>query len=371
MPIKLNPVLLVIILAWLICWQSVNAAVIDDLYDAKIAVDEQSEWTQNNAFSLALKQVLIKVRGNSDLLTSPKIKSALTKATRFVRSYSYNKQESQLYLVISFDPKPVESVIRSAGFSVWDKRRPDTLIWLTIKSSADADRQIATPTEYPEIYQQLAIKAEQRGISLMFPLWDLNDIQNLGVYDIWGGFSQQISNASERYAVPSILSARIYLNDIQSVDDAQESMLANTKSQALWSADWTMIEGGGLLSGQVLGDNKLIIADGLIDALADQLSLKYAIDLTQIDGADTSVQIVVNNIDTLTYYSQALSSLESMSVVNGVTLIKQQGPRATFELDLLGDVDDLTNALRLHREIRPVVDDFGQPINGLEFFWVK
>jgi hypothetical protein len=71
------------------------------------------------------------------------------------------------------------------------------------------------------------------------------------------------------------------------------------------------------------------------------------------------------------YYSQALVALESMSVVNNATLIKQQGPRATFELDLLGDVDDLSNALGLDGKIRPVVDDFGQPIVGLEFFWVK
>ncbi len=115
----------------------------------------------------------------------------------------------------------------------------------------------------------------------------------------------------------------------------------------------------------------MIIAEGLIDALADQLSLKYAIDLAQIDRADTKVQIVVNNIDSLTYYSLALRSLEGMSVINSATLIQQQGPRATFELDLLGDVGDLTNALRLDSKIRPVVDDFGQPIFGLEFFWVK
>jgi hypothetical protein len=125
------------------------------------------------------------------------------------------------------------------------------------------------------------------------------------------------------------------------------------------------------LAGQLHGEHPLMIAESLINALADQLSLKYAIDLTQIAREDTKVQIVVNNIDTLSYYSLALRSLKNMSIVNGVTLIQQQGPRATFELDLLGDIDDLTNALSLDSKIRPVVDDFGQPILGLEFFWVK
>jgi hypothetical protein len=371
MPIRINPVLLVFLLAWLVSWQNVKAAVIDDLYDAKIAVDDQSQTTQNNAFSLALKQVLIKVRGNDDLLSNQKIKSSLTKATGFVRSYSYEELESQLYLVINFDPQRVENVIRNAGFPVWDKRRPESLIWLAIKSSDDSTRQIATLSEFSEVYQQLSARAAQRGIRLMFPLWDLDDIQTLGVYDIWGGFSSQISQASERYAVPSVLSARIYLTDNQSSDVTQTRVMANEMSALHWSADWTMIEGGGLLAGQVQGDSPLMIAEDLIDALADQLSLKYAIDLAQIDRANSKVQIIVNNIDSLNYYSQALSSLENMSVVNEATLIKQQGPRATFELDLLGDVEDLTNALSLDSKIRPVVDDFGQPILGLEFFWVK
>ena len=370
MPIKISPVLLVFLLVWLVSWHSAKAAVIEDLYDAKIAVDDQSQRTQNNAFSLALRQVLIKVRGNNDLLTHPKIKSAMTKATRFVRSYSYDKQESQLYLVISFDPKRVKNIIRSSGFPVWDKRRPDSIVWLAIQPVDNAARQIATQTEYADIYQQLSERAASRGIGLVFPLWDLDDIQTLSVYDIWGGFSAQISQASERYAVPSVLSARFYPNN-QSSEVTQGSVVTNTQSEAAWAADWTMIEGGSLLAGQVQGDTPLVIADGLIDALADQLSLKYAIDLTKIDQSDTKIQIIVNNIDSLTYYSQVLKSLESMSVVNSATLIKQQGPRATFELDLLGDVEDLTNALNLGSKIRPVVNDFGQPILGLEFFWVK
>jgi hypothetical protein len=371
MPIKINPVLLILLLVWLVSWQSANAAVIHDLYDANIAVDDQSQRTQNKAFNLALKQVLVKVRGNNDLLSHPKIKSTLAKATGFVRAYRYDKQGTQLYLVINFDPQRVENVIRNAGFPVWDKRRPDSLVWLAIQLSDDSVRQIATPTEYPEIYQQLRKRAMQRGIKLSFPVWDLADVQSLGVYDIWGGFSAQISQASERYVVPSILSARIYFSDKQLSAVAQSRVITNTKPAGQWTADWTLIEGAGLLAGQVQGDNLLIVTEALIDALADQLSFKYAIDLAKIDRADTKVQIVINNVDSLTHYSQALEFLDGMSVINSATLIKLQGPRATFELDLLGDVDDLTNALGLDSKIRPVVDDFGQPILGLEFFWVK
>jgi hypothetical protein len=371
MPIKTNPLSLVLLLVWLISCRSLNAAVIDDLYDAKIAVDDQSQQTQNNAFSLALKQVFIKVRGRNDLLTNQKVKNAVAKATPFVRSYSYDKQGSQLYLVINFEPQRVENLIRGAGFPVWDKRRPNSIVWLAIKASDNATRQIVMPANFPEVYQQLTKRAKQRGITLMFPLWDLADVQSVGVFDVWGGFSAQISQASERYTASSILSARIYPNSGQLSGTTATAVKTNRQKSSQWLVDWTMIEGGGLLAGQVQGDSLLMMAEHLIDALADQLSLKYAIDLAQIDRADTRVQIVVNNIDSITYYSQALNMLENMSVVNDATLIKQQGSRATFELNLLGDVDDLSNALSLDNKIKPVVDDFGQPIAGLEFLWVK
>ena len=81
MPIKLNLLLSVVLFVWLISCQGVKAAVIDDLYDAKIAVDNQSQQTKKSAFSLAFRQVLIKVRGNNDLLTDQKIKSAIVNAT--------------------------------------------------------------------------------------------------------------------------------------------------------------------------------------------------------------------------------------------------------------------------------------------------
>lgn len=371
MSIKSAPVLLMVLLVWLLSWQGVKAAVIHDLYDAKVAVDNQSEQAQNNAFKLALEQVLFKVRGKEDLLADAKVKRALTKATRFVRSYSYDKEDSQLYLAVSFDPQRVEEVVRSAGFPVWGIRRPDSLIWLTIMTVDDSAKKIASENDYPEMYQALHARSKQRGITLTFPLWDLMDRQALDAFDIWGGFSSRVSAASERYASTSVLSARIYPDQQQVPKRDQNNPSIDISANTAWVADWTMIEGGGLLSGQVSGDSHQAVAQELVDALADQLAAKYAINLDQVDRTDAKIQIVINNLDSLVSYSQALSSLESMSVVNSATLIKQQGPQATFELDLLGDIKDLSNALSLHRRIRPVDNHLGQAKSALEFLWVK
>lgn len=371
MPIKITPLLIGLFILSLVSLHCANASTVDDIYDAKIAVTDQSDRTQNQAFAKALKQVLLKVRGSSDLLAAPNIKSVVTKARRFVRSYRYDREGAQLFVVINFDPKRIDDLIRSAGFPIWDKRRPDTLVWLAIQPTKDAHKQIAHANEFSELYQQLIKRAQERGIKLIFPLWDLDDLQSLGVYDIWGGFSSQISRASERYAVQSVLSARIYPSDNLSQDTAVDSAQSDLNSSEFWVADWNTMESGSMLAGEVQGDSRLEVANSLVDTLADQLAQKYAIDLSQGVNSDAKVQLVINNIDSLTYYKQALALLENLSVVSSVTLIKQRGIDATFELQLLGDVEDLVRALNLDKKIRPVVDDFGQPIGELQFFWVK
>jgi hypothetical protein len=369
MPIKLHSVLMVLLILCLTSLHSSNASIVGDIYDANIAVSDQSSRAQDQAFSVAIKQVLLKVSGNKALLSDPSIKNLAAKARRFVRSYRYDMQQSQLYLVINFDAQRIDDLIRNAGFPIWDKRRPDTLVWLAIQPAKDSERQILNATEYADIYQELKLQAKQRGIRLIFPLWDLDDLQKLGVYDIWGGFSARISQASERYEVQSVLSARIYLSDntIQNTDDG----LGEANPTSSWTADWTMIESGKLVAGEIQAASVSNIAVSLVDNLANQLAQKYAIDLSQSETNDLKVEIVINNIDSLTYYKQALALLENLSVVSNATLIKQQGVGATFELQLLGQVDDLVNALSLDRKIRPVVDDFGQPVGELQFFWVK
>ncbi len=370
MPLTRFSLLTLCFICFVSCFLRAQASVIDDLYQAKIAVEDQSEQTQNQAFSVALKQVLLKVRGKSDLLANRDINKMIRRATPFVRSYRYDIEAAQLYLVISFDQTRVDRAIRDAGFPIWDKRRPDTLVWLAIQPSEQAAKSIARVAEYSELYQQLTQTAKARGIRLIFPLWDINDLQNIDLYDIWGGFSQQIKQASERYDVPSIVSLRIYPSVMELSAD-QQSVAERATDAPPWTADWTLFESARILSGQLQEHSLLELAVTMVDTLADELAEKYAINIEENNQSKQQVQVVINNLNSLTLYQQALSMLNNLSVVTHATLVKQQGATATFELTLLGDVANLNNALSLDNKLKPVVDDFGQPIGELQFFWVK
>lgn len=336
----------------------VSAAIIDDLYDAKVAVVDQSEASQNAAIKQALKQVFIKVSGSQELLKQAHISKSLAKASTLIRLYTYERIQNQLYLVVNFDEDKVQTAIRTAGFPVWDKRRPDTILWLAIEP-ARQDKQLLNNETQADLVKRLKEQAQKRGIKIVLPVWDLNDIQMVDVYDIWGGFIQKISIASERYDSNSMLSARIYMAAKKDGSAGQQ-----------WQSDWTLKDNGQVSSGQLQTSESEQLVDGLIDMLASQLAEKYAISQQNRPLNAVKTQIVITNINSIARYAEVLKFLNGLSVVSNAILLEQQGSRATFELDLLGNNEDLLNTFRLDNRIIAVIDNT-QITNELEFLWAN
>lgn len=337
-----------------------KAAIIEDLYDAKVAVGDQSEATQNSAIKQALRQVFIKASGSQDLLKHSNIVKELAKATGLIRLYTYEKIDEQLFLSVNFDPEKVQNAIRSAGFPVWDKRRPDTILWLAIET-ARQDKQLLSQEMYSDLVRRINEQAQKRGIKVIMPVWDLADIQSVDVYDIWGGFLQQLVLASERYEISTILSARIYRAP---ADEGQ------TDPTQQWQADWTLIDHGQLNAGQLQMAQPAQIVEGIVDALASQLAAKYAVSQQNTLLNAVKIQINISNVDSIVRYSELVKFLKGLTVVASATLVEQQGDRATFELDLLGSYDDLLNTFRLDSKIQSRVVS-GQKDDELEFIWVN
>ncbi|MCF2948931.1 DUF2066 domain-containing protein [Paraglaciecola aquimarina] len=371
MPIKQYIVKLAFCWVILFAWHTnLHAAVIEGLFDANVAVINQSDNNRAKAFQQGMKQVLIKVHGSDDLLKDQEIRKAITRVTRYVRAYSYETVDTQQFITINFDQDRISELIRTAGFTIWGKRRPDTLVWLGMQLPDSNNKTYLTIDNQPQIYAAMSKQAAYRGINLVYPLWDLNDVQNLSVYDIWGGFTQRIIEASYRYGVQSIISARVYQSQQASVSDETELEPVDYKP-GQWVVDWTSIEDGKILSGQLTIDSFEDLAVRLINELADQLSAKYAIDIDSLHSNQEKTKIVINNIASIESYVQVLAFLESLSVVNNATLINQNGSRATFELSLFGEFSDLNTALKLESKLQPVMDEFGQSLNNAEFLWFK
>lgn len=344
----------------------VQASVVDGLYEARVEISDQLNRSRKKAETAAFKKVLVKVTGTKSVLKNPLVTQEFNKAANYLRSYSYDNDQNVLYYSAEFDRQRIERLITQNGFPLWDSRRPDTIIWLAQQQSDNAERQILSETNNIETSDIILNTAKDRGINVSLPLVDLTDMQALSIYDVWGGFSNVIKVASERYGTDYILSARVYFLTVEnSIAVSQVAPLKNNS----WIADWTLQNNSQIESGKLVAATQLNLTSNLIDLLADKLAIKYAID-TQLETPEI-FSITVTNVNSLTQYAHLIDFLSSLSVVKRVSLTNQTGSFATFQLNLLGGLDDLNNALRLDDKIQPTLDDFGQPTEDSHYIWMQ
>lgn len=365
---------LLITTCWLFILNStvVNGAIVKGLYDAKVEVAEQTQKAQLSAAREALSLVLIKVSGSRDILEHQQIKEKLRTASDFMRAYRFDLQEGKLFYLASFDAQKIDSLIMEAGFPIWDSRRPDSLLWLVIEEPTSLQRSVLAEGSHENLLELANKVASSRGIKITFPLMDLDDLQQINVYDIWGRFSKNIEAASQRYAPDIVISGRFYQR--KSTQDAELGV--NEGAQIIedeqihpWLADWLLLNNGKSESGQFSADNSTELIQLLVELLADKLASQFAIDNKALSTIANKVQLKVVNIDSLTAYIEVARFLSSLTLVSKTTLIKQMGSEATFELDIFGQETDLQYALMLDKKLSPKLDSFGLPGSELEFIW--
>lgn len=363
-PIRLTWVLF--FLSFLL-FSKAQAALVQGLYEAKVEIDNQSASSRRKAMRAALRDVLVKVSGNRELLSHSQIRQNIQEAEKFIRSFRFETLEGQLYYQAEFDQQSVQRMVLNAGFPIWDSRRPDSLLWIAYEQHETGQREILSEASDREVVKQANQVALNRGIPISFPVLDLTDVQQITLYDVWGGFSETIKEASERYGVNYVLSARFYLEHFDSplADPNLDFIIAPT-----WVADYTLLYKDTVETATLFAETPEELGRLLVDQHADRMAQQYAINFQGLGSDDSKVEIVFTNIENLTQYVRVSEFLSSLSVVAKATLVNQNGKHSTFALELLGDSQDLLNALRLDDKIRPTLDEFGQEQQNLQFMWI-
>ena len=269
---------------------------------AAIAVDDQSQRSQDSALKSAFKQVMIKITGNKDALQNPGVKAALRTPQAYLRSYRFDFQEGETLYVAEFDKIKLNELLQREGLPLWGERRPETLLWLATEDSESGERQLLDETTPSEMREHLSAKAKERGLPLSFPLMDLTDRTTISIYDVWGRFVQSLTQASNRYSVDNVIGARVYKNEPGTVSEVpgetarlEQLQLDATRgdSQDLATAD--------------LNDNPVAHES---DYTAESAEQPYNTDAMSEAGDDDSVEGVTNvsmppfTMDEFTTYAQ-------------------------------------------------------------------
>lgn len=343
--------------------QQAPAAVIHALYETRVLVSGQTNAAQNRAFRESLQQVLVKVSGDNQIVNDTFVRQQLSRARDFIRSFQYENDNGLAFMVANFDEEPVNSLVVSAGYPVWGKRRPDTLLWIAYWNS-NGNRELFTAAS--EQFEKFIVldAAQRRGIPFTFPLMDLQDAEIINVFDVWGRFDDTIKFASQRYPNDNLVSARIFnRNDLL---DESESV----QQDMVWQLDWQILNDELVQQSTVFGADINSVVEQFVDFIADKLAKKYAVESGGLQATGNQIDLRILNLDSIESYVTVVRFFESLSLVNDVNLMRLKGGVGDFKLQLTGSSLDLINTLLLDDKISQKTDAFGRATDDLEFYWL-
>lgn len=307
----------------LACAFNVGAVEVGDLYTTEVAW--QAGESRNPAYRRALQAILVKVTGNPSAANDPAILGLFGDPGRLVLGYQAGSTDS---LLVSFDGRQINDVLRAADQPVWSVDRPLTLVWLALdkgrgerKILSSSDRSVTTltarsadPADF--LRERVRNVAGQRGIPVAFPLMDAEDQSKVSVADIQGGFVESVIDASQRYGATSILIGRVNADQIDRI-----------QWQWVFGADTTSFTGSVERAGQ---------------RVANRMAGLFALS----DASNTVVaDVVVSGIEDAAAYGQVFSYLDGLPQVKSVAVNAVENGQTAFSLELLGGLARLQDAL--------------------------
>ena len=333
----------------LLLTQPVHAVPVDDLYTAEVLVSSQDAIQLKRGAQAGLLQVLIRVSGNQQIETSPIVVSSLKRPESYYYQYSYETTDRSFQiggelvpahnLRIEFEPSSIAQLVRQAGYPVWGSNRPSVLLW--VAESDGVERRMLAEQEQSDVVVALNAQARQRGLPLLYPIFDLEDTSKLSTAEVWGAFMGRIENASLRYSPDAVITGRIQ------------------KDQERLTGTWAWnIEGKWISFSNVAFNANDLVAE-VINKLADALAARYA-----IDSSRGSLMVRVEAVDSLKHYASVTRYLESLAPVLDSSVLEVIGSEILFRLSTEGQSRQLMEIIRLDEKMALI--NRGQDASGKE-----
>jgi len=289
--------------------------------------------------SSAMEEVLVRISGKSDVINDAKIQKQLTVARNYLANFRYDASAETLTnvlgevvrtkkLVMEFDRLRIKNLLTQSNKPIWDEARPSALIFLAVETSSR--REIFSSEDSHEFVDALNASALLKGIPYELPLMDIVDELSISPSEVWGLFSDSIETASKRYDHEYTLAGRIYQD-----------------SQSLWLSDWLV---GGVSKGvrfEVTSDSVEDLMDQAVGKLADIMSQQYAVLLS--GKPKHQINIAVTDVRSLDDYHNALSLLNSMSVIKQANVTAVDGHNISYQLNAYSSEDLLLSMLGLNQ----------------------
>ncbi len=303
-----------LLLLALVCTVPAHAVRVESIYSAETEMPAGNN-ALGRAFEQALSRVLVKVTGMSSLGSPAARRSLTTDAAALVRQYS---RLADNRIRVDFDGAAVRRLLDSAGQPVWGADRPLLAVWYAI-DAGNGQREILSGEAEParrgridardSLREQLLAAAEERGLPVVLPLVDAEDLGRVSFADVWGDFREPLLAASRRYGADAVLIGRARS---RAADAGRVRWTLATRN------DYQVWEGS--------------VSDGPVRA-AEYLSQRLA----TFADASGALHVVIANVGSLDDFGRISRYLRSLSIIEDATVAAVRADNVEFELQVRGD----------------------------------
>ncbi|MDF0535767.1 DUF2066 domain-containing protein [Shewanella sp. A32] len=316
---------------WLLGSMHASAVEVSQLDQSVVNVASRSDADREAAIREALSNVLVKNSGARSVLNNNMVAERLGQASSMVMQFGYTDDQGQLKLQALFEHDKIINLLRAAGEPVWGRQRPLTLIWLA--SDENNQPQIVADGVTNDERQLFADASSQRGIPVLFPLMDLDDLQAVNVNDVRGQFADTVARASARYQADYFAMA-----SLTTVGDGihyQISLYDKTNSEQAFMQP--------LISDQNTAVDKPAAIAAMMFTLSNYFVSRYAV----ADSGESQQTTVTFSAITQKQLVEIEAFLKQLTAVKSVTIDQLQGDKVSYRLQLFGSVAELKNLFSL------------------------
>jgi hypothetical protein len=296
------------------------AVLAQNIYQAQVSHIAASSETE--LISAAFARTLVKVTGRYDSLENDAFHSQLPPLSELVLQQT---QLDETHTLISFEPDKVNQLLRLAQMPVWPEPRPTTLFWLA-QETPSGEKTLLSNQQDNALIAGLEEGAIERGVPMLFPLLDLDDLGKLSLTDVWGRFIAPVVAASERYQPSHIMLVKVSLKGDQSV------------------LTWQLIDAKGipLVHGEEVG---LVEDSGVqvMNLLADYFVGQYG--RVPAPRNDDFITVDIENVHGMAQVVAVKRLFQQQANVSQVTLKTVMPSAIQLQMQLQGTQDDLKQAL--------------------------
>jgi hypothetical protein len=318
------------------------AAEVSKLDEADIVVASRANDVKAKALTEALASVFLKNSGTPAVLQHPLVKSQLKQPEVLLTQYGYTEKDGELLLKANFDHQRIINTLRQANLPVWGRQRPLTLLWLALDDGPE--KVLLADSSASELRQEIELASNNKGIPLLLPVMDLDDLMAVSVTDVRGLFVEPVAKGSERYQA-----------DYFAMADLEQQ--GNKVNFTVGLFDKTLTNGVllPLLRQQGQADNIPAATQAVMGLLANYFVSQYAIAAT---GDGNEAEVTFMGLNKMPQVVALESYLRQLSAIKSIKVSRIKNDAITYQVELFGTDEDLKRLLNIDSRLS-VIDTQG------------